>query len=271
MLGKTVLDNTQPTTKKEARSAGYLPDVLSSDGASIFMRGTRFDLNLAKADRDAAHLWSSVGLLEDSWWHRTYWQIGSSMHSGWGGWAKAGQQVPAGRLLVTNGQKVFGYGRNQYDTPGAHVGIDADTVWGPVGRQGQRWTYYRLFARTVDPQANRLVRRGATPSEAPKNDWARQLPVLAQAMVLTDKTLFVAGPSIASDRVPQEPSEADPLVEAIESRVGGQLLAVSVENGATLSEHVLPSPPVFDGMAAAGGRLFLATKQGAVVCLAPGR
>ena len=42
-------------------------------------------------------------------------------------------------------------------------------------------------------------------------------------------------------------------------------------DGKTLSERELPSPPVFDGMAAARGRLYLATRSGQVICLAPER
>jgi len=34
-----------------------------------------------------------------------------------------------------------------------------------------------------------------------------------------------------------------------------------------LAEHKLSSPPVFDGMAAAAGRLYVCTMDGAVYCL----
>ena len=37
-------------------------------------------------------------------------------------------------------------------------------------------------------------------------------------------------------------------------------------DGSTLADYPLESPPVLDGMAAAGGRLYLATAAGKVVC-----
>jgi outer membrane protein assembly factor BamB len=252
-------------------SAGYLPDVLSANGDSIFMRSARFDLDLVRQKDDAPHLWSSVGFLDDSWWHRTYWQIGTSMASGWGGWPKAGQQVPAGRLLVTDGSRVFGYARNQYDIPGAHVGVDASGVWGPIGKQQGRWTFYQLFGRTMDAQAGKQSRREPVPKAASESDWTRRVPVLVQAMVLAGQTLFVAGPPDTVNEIPHEPASVDPLAEALEARRGGSLVAVSAADGKTLADYELESPPVFDGMAAAQGRLYLSTKTGEVVCVGPAR
>ncbi|MHC4406956.1 MAG: outer membrane protein assembly factor BamB family protein, partial [Planctomycetota bacterium] len=251
--------------------AGYLPDVLSTDGDSIFMRSARFDLDLVRQKDDVPHLWSSVGFLDDSWWHRTYWQIGTSMSSGWGGWARAGQRVPAGRLLVADGPRVFGFGRNQYDTPGAHVGVDADGVWGPIGREQGRWTFYHLFGRTMNAPAGKPPRRKAAKQAASELVWTRRIPVVGRAMVLAGETLFVAGPPHKVSEIPHEPSGADPLAEALEADRGGRLVAVSATDGKTLADHELKSSPVFDGMAAAQGRLYLSTKSGEVVCMGPVR
>jgi hypothetical protein len=89
--------------------------------------------------------------------------------------------------------------------------------------------------------------------------WTRAVPFLVRAMVLADKTLFLAGP----------PDEANPqdLSAALEGQRGGSLQAVSAENGNTLAEHRLDSPPVFDGLAAADGRLYMAAQDGQVLCL----
>ncbi len=252
-------------------AGGYLPDVLSAAGDSVFLRSARFDRDLVRQKDDVAHLWSSVGFLDGSWWHRTYWQIGTSMGSGWGRWPKAGQQVPAGRLLVTDGSRAFGFGRNQYDIPGAHVGVDASGVWGPIGEQQGRWTFYRLFGRTLDTKAGKQSRREARGEAAGKSDWTRRVPVLAQGMVLAGETLFVAGPPDEVEKIPHEPAETDPLAEALEAGRGGRLLAVSTTDGKPLADYELKSPPVFDGMAAAQGRLYLATKIGEVVCMGPVR
>jgi hypothetical protein len=66
--------------------------------------------------------------------------------------------------------------------------------------------------------------------------------------VLAGERLFVAGPA---DRV---------------ARRSGVLQSVSAGNGKRLREWALPDAPVYDGMAAAGGRLYLATRGGLLVC-----
>jgi hypothetical protein len=44
-------------------------------------------------------------------------------------------------------------------------------------------------------------------------------------------------------------------------------VAVSAADGQKLSEIELPATPVFDGMIAAGGRLFVSLEDGSLACL----
>ena len=77
-------------------------------------------------------------------------------------------------------------------------------------------------------------------------------------MVMDRRSVFVAGwPDVVRAK--------DPYA-AIEGRAGGVLWVFS-RDGKKLAEHTLPSSPVFDGMAAAGGRLYVAMKNGSVACL----
>jgi len=78
-----------------------------------------------------------------------------------------------------------------------------------------------------------------------------------RAMVLAERTLLLAGPP--------DVLAADDPTAAWEGRRGGLLRAVATDDGSTLAEYELPAPPVFDGMAAAAGRLYLATVDGRVV------
>jgi hypothetical protein len=71
--------------------------------------------------------------------------------------------------------------------------------------------------------------------------------------------LFVAGP-------PDVLEPSDPLA-AFEGRKGGVLRAYAAADGTRLSQCKLDAPPVFDGLIAADGRLFLSTTDGKVVCL----
>lgn len=51
-----------------------------------------------------------------------------------------------------------------------------------------------------------------------------------------------------------------------EGRDGVVLAAVSTADGQPIAEYELPTSPVFDGMAAAGGKLFVSLNSGEVVC-----
>ena len=81
-------------------------------------------------------------------------------------------------------------------------------------------------------------------------------------MVLTEDVLFLAGPP---DVVPEEDSYA-----AFEGRVGAKLWALSPQDGEQLYEWPLESLPVFDGMSAAHGRLFIAQADGTVISMVNG-
>ena len=81
-----------------------------------------------------------------------------------------------------------------------------------------------------------------------------------RAMVKAGDVLFVAGPPDVFDA-------EDPLA-AFEARAGAKLVAVSADDGKPLAQTPLESPPVFDGLIAAGGRLFASLRDGSVVCLA---
>jgi len=66
-------------------------------------------------------------------------------------------------------------------------------------------------------------------------------------------------------------AEAIPLLtdalDTFSGKKGGVLWAVSKTDGTRIAEHKLGSSPVFDGLIAANGRLYLSMKNGAVVCL----
>ena len=44
-------------------------------------------------------------------------------------------------------------------------------------------------------------------------------------------------------------------------------MAVSASDGTVLAEHLLDCSPIFDGMAAAGGRLYICLENGQLVCM----
>ena len=275
LLSETIIDHRDPETGYQRKGTvrgtnmpGALPDVLSCDGRSIYMRHNRFDLEGEPQEPDVAHLFSSAGFLEDSWWHRTYWQFGTSMGSNYGGWPQAGNRVPAGRILAFDDECIYGFGRSQYIHHGAHVGIDGATVFHfkPQQDAQQRFTNYRAFAVDRTPSreqqpANAAAKRkrAAASGQTGKYRWTGQQPILVRAMVLTGSNLFLAGP-------PDVFSSEEPAA-TLEGKRGGLLCVLSTADGGELSRHKLASPPVFDGMAAAGGKLYMAAINGEVLCL----
>jgi hypothetical protein len=80
-------------------------------------------------------------------------------------------------------------------------------------------------------------------------------------MVKAGDVLFVAGP-------PDEFDEEDPLA-AFEGRRGARLAAISAEDGRQVAVKSLDAPPVFDGLIAAAGGLYLSLEDGSLVCLRP--
>ncbi len=77
-------------------------------------------------------------------------------------------------------------------------------------------------------------------------------------MVVTENLLLVAGP-------PDIVDPADPL-GAFEGRKGGVLAAIHRSDGKRVWEYALDAPPVFDGLAAASGRLYVALQDGELAC-----
>jgi outer membrane protein assembly factor BamB len=89
--------------------------------------------------------------------------------------------------------------------------------------------------------------------------WAGRLPLRGRAMALTGDRVCLAG-------APDVVEEKDPLA-AFEGRLGGELYVLDRKDGKELQKLKLPSPPVFNGIAVARGRIFLSLEDGQVVCL----
>jgi outer membrane protein assembly factor BamB len=140
--------------------------------------------------------------------------------------------------------------------------FDEETVYG-VAAYGSRnrsgfffpGKGYRLFA-VRQPNAEDRRKKPKRPARR----WDMRVPIRVRGMVLADDRLVVAGPP---DVVPDENPWA-----AFEGNKGGVLWTVDCQDGAKLAERELASVPVFDGMAAARGRLYICTTDGKVLCMA---
>ena len=234
---------------------GTLPDILSASNDALFMRWTCFDEQGNVIPDVEPHLFSATGFLDATWWHRTYWQYGTWMRGGFGGWPQAARRVPAGRVLSITDDSIYGFGRAVYDvgnpdqSHAGHVGVVKDT-YQDMGHIDYTQNPYRLFA-ALKPGAPGAIKR----QPALKYAWTTAVPILARAMVRTNKTLWIAGPAAKSRN--QGLAEL-PLV------CPGQLLAVSPADGEIVSATPLDAAPVLDGLAATTGHLFIACTDGTV-------
>ena len=193
------------------------------------------------------HLFSTAGFLDDSWFNRTFWMYAET----WPGFQIANLAAKTGQIVVVDGTTTY-------------------AVQAFPGRQGLSPLFvpadkgYLLIADSNDNEpvldhrtAHRDKGMGFTRAAPPK--WHQWVPVRIRAMVAAGGTLFTAGP-------PDVLAADDPLA-AFEGRAGGLLLAHSTADGRTLVQRKLEAPPVFDGLIAAQGQLFLCTTDGRVVCL----
>jgi hypothetical protein len=256
--------NARPLKKAKLagneRTPAMLPDILSSSEDVMYMGWTGFD-NKGRIVKDVKpHIFSATGFLDDTWWHRTYWQYGTWMRGGFGGWPQAARQVPAGRLLVVNDALIFGFGRSKYDAGNpervhaGHIGLIKDT-YQDMGHVDYSQNPYRLFCAKKPPtgKGNKRKQRG------PAYKWQTLVPMLGRGMLLADRTLFIAGPRIGKNL--RGLSELDTVRP-------GLLWAVSAADGEKLAEYAIAATPVLDGMAAANGRLYVSMADGNVLCLA---
>ena len=124
---------------------------------------------------------------------------------------------------------------------------------------------YLLFADDNDnepimPDYTRSVPKGIGFTRKEPPVWFKWVPIRIRAMVAAKNALLVAGPP--------DVLEPDDPMASFDARSGGVLWVVSKTDGKTLAQYKLDSPPVFDGMAAADGRLYLSTRDGKVTCMA---
>jgi hypothetical protein len=191
---------------------------------------------------------STTGLLDDSWWDRGRWTYGCS----WPGRTYSSRDPYTGQILSIDETAVY-----------ALCAFPARHRMSPKfipAAQG-----YLLTAFRNDPE---MIRAATDTSEWKSKKpgklrnavvrWERLVSIRARGMVLAKDTLFLAG-------VPDVLPKDDPYA-ALDGRRGALLWAVSTVDGATRSEMKLEFPPVFDGLIAANGKVYLSQTNGEIAC-----
>jgi len=261
ILHRAHLESERPDVTRDAggpfEMEGARTDLLVSDGTDLYMFFRRFGPDLTEretpkitklGDRQTGlHLMSNAGLLDASWFDRNYWTYSRR----WPGYYFGYRAPKTGSILTFD--DTMTYGVHVFTERQGH----SPRFW--PGQDG-----YELFADTND--AEPVLRptaigreKGAGFSRTLLPVWSVKVPVRVFGLVLAGDRLVLAG---TPDVVPTD----DPYA-GIEGRLGGRLWVVSTADGRRLTEIELERPPVFDGMSAAAGRVYLALDDGRVVCL----
>ncbi|MHB8897952.1 MAG: outer membrane protein assembly factor BamB family protein, partial [Thermoguttaceae bacterium] len=257
--GKVVVDKVLSTLSPDGSELldeqgvdGYLNDVLSSDNGQIFMRHQVLDLAGDPAAGRVPHLHGPDGFLSGETTTRLLWTYApmyTSPHQGAFFDVRLSRMMfPSGRILAVDGDTIYGYGENRYEQPTADPG-------GP-------WALFAAAKASdapLDLPASEYLKLARSGKSYVRYRWWKQMPIQVRAMVKAGEVLFVAGPQGTPWTSPA----------ALEGKAPAALLAISASDGAVLAEMVLPATPVWDGMAAAGGCLYLTLADGEVVCLWP--
>jgi outer membrane protein assembly factor BamB/2-polyprenyl-3-methyl-5-hydroxy-6-metoxy-1,4-benzoquinol methylase len=234
VLSRTQIYSPDPETGRQPDQYGpaYMPgalgEILTSDDQYVYLRDMVLNKHGDRQKEGNPHLFTLTGFLDGSWPHRSYWIFGTKVSLATG-CSGRDRNLMYGRLLVVSPA--------EQQAPGQPM------LYG-YGRANVHWSNqlqdgaYRLFALNLNQR---------------KEQWSKRVPIQVRAMVLADspprdKVLFVVGP--------------------VSQNNGAVLVAISATDGSELARYKLDCAPVFDGMAAADGRLYLSLADGRVLCMA---
>ncbi len=109
-----------------------------------------------------------------------------------------------------------------------------------------------------------------------QHQWTRDAPLFPQSILLVGDQLVAAGARdlIDEERTFERLTQRDDSVlaeleaqdRALRGEEGALLWILSTKDGSPILEQAIDSPPVWDGMAAAYGRLYLCGQDGVVRC-----
>jgi outer membrane protein assembly factor BamB len=270
-LSETVLDDRDPDTGANLQTKMLaqdmpvaLPDLLSCDGHSIYMRAQAFDLDgkrrtvtpmrldSAAVRRGAKpatteecdvrpHLFSRTGFLDDSWFFRSYWILGREVDSNYGGWLRPGHFAPCGRIMSFDDKRVFGFDRKpEYLCNSAvqeYYLYSASRVINDEGIQRVKAATNRMNSLSPNKSASasdfELRKKFSLTEQNPSIYlWAKGTPpIQARAMVLANQRLFIAGPP---DVLDEEEAWRAPDAPANRAKLEAQAAALQGRMGGQL-------------------------------------
>jgi outer membrane protein assembly factor BamB len=241
-----------PETAVGATGAGGIQgnkgDILLAEHGRLFLRHEAFTPDLkpiGPGEGIPPHLITSHGFIEPTPHHRSWWTIDTILR----------YDIPTGRypvhgdILVRDGTRYYevrGYRPSR--TASFDPRVNGYTLFaGDLGKTG--------VVEKPGPRGNRVVARRTALER-----WSANIPLTGKAMALAGDVVFVAGTPVAFPE--------NDLAKAYEGGMGGVLWAASAATGEKLAEYRLDAAPVWDSIAVAEGRLYIATQDGRLLCFA---
>lgn len=229
--------------------AGTITDVMVSDGTAVFLRHMKFDRKLAPQKESTRHLLSTSRLLDDAENHRSHWLVGTGDFS----------RTPVAYSWIVN-RAGGAYGSHLAVPHGLMLTFDDETVWAVRRTTSYAYKLVTYNHRPLDTAESHLPDfRSAAKKDKSMPGWSVDLPMRPRAMVRSGKLIFLGGMAAGMDAT-------DPFA-TYEGRTSGKLWVMSGEDGSKRAAFELAAPPVWDGMAAANGKLYVVTVEGKLICL----
>jgi len=240
---------TSPDKSDAFSMDGATTDILLSDGTSVYMRHLRFDRESLKRQDYGRHLFSTSRLLDDAEVHRSHWVLGTGDF----------RRIPVAYSWIANSLK-GGWGSRLAVPYGLLLAFDPHTVWGARRNWGRGYQLFSAENRPFSPDEQPLPDfRPSDGKTLPSWKWSVGLGMRPRSLVRAGKTLFLGGMPVSENRAE--------LSASYNGQKGGLLWALSASDGSKTAEHNLHAPPLWDGMAVAAGRLYIATLDGKMLCL----
>ncbi len=217
---------------------GNLSDILVADDDAVYLRHAKFDKQLKPAGDWTHHLFSTSRLLDDTESYRAHWFYGNGDFS----------RLPVAYEWLTRGS----YGG--FSSPlGKFLVFDEKNLW------GAGWKSLALYTTDITDIDQRLAKdfpKGQ--GDMVHKSLAGTLPIHPRAMLKAGNALYLAG----------YPSDSTiPHFYGKPIKDEGILLEIDATSGEVLSQTDLPASPMFDGMSAASGKLYMSLENGSVMCL----
>jgi len=242
-LSRTQIYSPDPETGKQPKQSapavmpGARADILTADDKHVYLRDMVFNAQGVNVTKPAPSTSSGQALSEAERGEPHLFTLTDFLDDSW---VHRSYWIFGTKCSISTGCS----GRDRNLIFGRLIVFNKSNIYG-YGRKQLHWSNmlqdgpYRVFGMSRDETAKQ---------------WEKSVPMQVRAMVLAGKVLFVAGLLANEIDGPDGPDQSRRAA----------LLALSASDGTELGRCSLDSTPVFDGMAAAYGRLYVSMKNGSV-------